>query len=253
MKAEQIFQARPGSVILLYGEKDSPAELAKRVCASMPEAFRGWAALNAGAVVSMELIGDDSPNSFRDLGALCARLITAAGRRSHFEGLLLLDTASLIQSRDADRLRALGEILAMPDGLASRCVTALTGPAKEDEVLFAADCLDFDGRLRVARLEPDEDQLQLAAVLNKARVGCASAEAAQMLQDALDSMRGEARFDPLNFIRSCAASQRVITVEMIRAVLDDPFSYLNRLSRQKAPQGRAQNPAARRIGFQNND
>ena len=252
MKAKQIYQTESGAVTLLYCDFDRMEEMVSRVRAEIPAALRERAALNAGPVVSMELYGDDQPNSFRGLAALAGRLIVAAGRRSRFEGLLLLNIENLLVRRqDLDRLLALGEFLFLKDGLASRCSTVLYGPTEEFQVLMAADHLDFDGRLRVARYESLGERASLKALLETAHISCASRGAARLLQAKLDELQGEEGFDPLRFVRACARGGDAITEADARAVLDDPFSYANRLTRARAIL-EAQ-PARRRIGFMSGD
>ena len=205
--------------------------------------------LNACAVTSMEIIGGTSPNSFPDLAALCGKLIQAAGRRSHFEGLLMLNISSLLnRAADEDRLRALGEVLAMENGLASRCLTVLYGPVNEKELLMAADCLDCRGRLRVAEFQMDPSRETLRQLLAQASLACAPG-AEQALEAALADMREAPRFSPLRFLQSCAAGDGTITEVSLRAVLNDPYSYYGR--QKKTQELRAQDGgfSERRIGF----
>ncbi|MBQ6173343.1 MAG: hypothetical protein IJK28_01830 [Clostridia bacterium] len=253
MKTAEIFAAEPGTVILLVGEEEDLHETALGIAEALPASCRERAALNRSPMVSLEMIGERDPNSFHDLAMLCSRLITAAGRRSHFEGLLLLRISDLTEGGgDSDRLRALGEVLAAEDGPASQCVTVLWGPTEEAEVLRAADSLDFDGRLRIERCEPSGRGELLEDLLAGARLTCASEAAEDLLRRTLDGMRGERRFDPRRFLRSCAAAG-LITEESIRAALDAPLSYINRLKKGETAGERTARSAPRRIGFGSRD
>ena len=247
MKTIQIFEKGPGTAILLMCEADNLDEMVRSIRSSVPESLKEKASQNMGTVLSLELTGEEDPNSFHDLLVLCSRLIVASGRRSHYEGLLLLNVSSLIAEKtNADRLKALGEFLAMKDGLASQCVTVLYGPTDEKELITAAECLDFDGKLSVSRFEIDTHTANLKTLLEVAGMSCSTEKAAQLLKKTLDEMRDEKGFDYRCYFQSCAEWEGLITEKSIRASLDDPFSYVNRLKKKKA----LMKSSVRRIGFQ---
>ena len=143
MNIAEIYKAAPGSRFLAVCSQRAQEEMVDTLCSAMPEEFREKTLLNAGPIVSMDIAPDDHPNRFSDLLGLCGKLIVSAGRRSHFEGLLLLNVSGLTASADRTRLKALGEVLALKDGLASKCVTLIYGPEKERDALPCADDLDF--------------------------------------------------------------------------------------------------------------
>ena len=251
MKASEVFEAAPGSVTLLYCEDEHLEEMVTSIRSSVPEHIKERASLNASTMISMEMCPEEAPNSFHDLAVLCSRLITAAGKRSHFEGVLLLNIASLLhRSEDFDRLRALGEVLAIEDGLASECTTLIYGPTDEREVLIAADALDFDGHLKVERFETANQENSLEELLHGACLTPISETTMTLIQNTLDEMRDERRFEPLRFVQSCSQNRGMITEDSIRAVLDDPFSYINRLKKTRTLiEQRKNQPTDRRIGF----
>lgn len=251
MKATQFFDKAPGTAVLLLCEADRQDEMVRSIRSSIPDSFKKKACRNTGAVISLELAGEEDQNSFHDLAVLCSRLIAASGRRSHFEGLLLLNISSLItEEKDADRLRALGEILALEGGLASQCVTVLYGPTDEKELIAAAESLDFDGKLLVARFENDARTANLKTLLEAAGMSCSTEKAARLLQKTLDEMRDEKGFDSRHFFQSCAEWEGLITEKSVLASLDDPFSYVNRLKKKKALLAQPEKSSVRRIGFQ---
>ena len=251
MKAEQVFEAEPGSVTLLYCEEDRLEAMVSALQSSVPDRIRERAALNAARLVSMEMSHEDKPSDFHDLAALCARLITAAGRRSRFEGVLMLDVSDLLRRpEDFDRLRALGEVLAMDDGPASACTTLIYGPTDERQVLIAAEALDFASRLRVEPFEGADRRDSLDELLRDASMRSDSEASKELLRGALDEMRGDSEFDPLRFLKSCGGKDGVITEDSVCAALNNPYSYVNRLKKARALfEQRRRMMADRRIGF----
>ena len=250
MKATDIYQARPGDMLLLCCRQGRTEDMVRAILHAMPQAMRDAAALNAFPALTMELCPDETPGSFRDLSALCGKLILAAGKRSHFGGLLLLNLAGLMQEPfEPDRLRALGEVLDMPDGLASRCVTVFYGPTDEEQLLILADLLDFSGRLQTAWFDLPAKQVSLKTHLKAAGLACASPKAARLMEAALEEMREEERFSPLRFLQSCAAGASTITEHSARAAISDPYSYLNRWKKLRELEEDKEKNANRRIGF----
>ena len=251
MKASEVFEAAPGSVTLLYCEDEHLEEMVTSIRSSVPEHIKERASLNASTMISMEMCPEETPNGFHDLAVLCSRLITAAGKRSHFEGVLLLNVASLLlRPEDFDRLRALGEVLTIEDGLASECTTLIYGPTDEMEVLIAADALDFDGHLKVEHFETVDHRDSLEELLHGACLLPTSEKTMTLLQSTINEMHDERRFDPLRFVQSCSKSRGMITEDSVQAVLDDPFSYVNRLKKTRVLIEQRKNQLAdRRIGF----
>ena len=251
MKASEVFEAAPGSVTLLYCEDEHLEEMVTSIRSSVPEHIKERASLNASTMISMEMCPEETPNGFHDLAVLCSRLVTSAGKRSHFEGVLLLNVASLLlRPEDFDRLRALGEVLAIEDGLASECTTLIYGPTDEMEVLIAAEALDFDGHLKVEHFETVDHRDSLEELLHGACLLPTSEKAMTLLQSTINEMHDERRFDPLRFIQSCSKSRGMITEDSVKTVLDDPFSYVNRLKKTRVLIEQRKNQLAdRRIGF----
>ena len=244
MNTATIFSMSPGSRMLLQCENENPEAMIKSLCTSVPESFSLRARLNSSGIISMEILGDDLPNSFHDLAVLCSRLIAVAGRTNHFKGLLLLNVTSLLTPcPDIDRLQALGEVLSVPDGPASECVTVLYGETTEQGFLLAANSLDFDGELIIDRFEfPDRD-FSVRAALENHHFPCASETVVQFLENTVKELQSAGNPDLLKLFRSCAAADGSITEESIRSTLKNPYSYINRMKNAK--------PAhpARRIGF----
>ena len=253
MKAAQIFDVTPGTRILLYCEEGRVRDLTHGIYTSIPDTFRERTSLNSCSIISMDMCGDEAPNSFHDLAALCSRLVISAGKRSHFEGLLMLNISNLIGTpEDVDRLKALGELLSLCDGLASECITLFYGPTDEKEVLIAANNLDFDGRLRVESFEGTSHEETLHAMLAQAHMCCRDEHAIGLLQSTIEEMQGVCRFDPLHFLQSCAARDGAITDDSVQASLIDPFSYVNRLKKTMAIL-LSKKASDRRIGFQSHE
>ena len=166
MNIADIYAHTPGSRFLTSCPYKAPEALLDYIYSSMPAAFKVRTALNSSSVTSMDISPDENPNRFSDLLGLCAKLVSAAGKRSHFEGLLIINISALSPTPDNTiRLKALGELLSMKDGLASQCITLLYGPEKERELLVCADYLDFDGKLKVICYE-QENKLSLTDLLN---------------------------------------------------------------------------------------
>lgn len=248
MNITDIYASPPGSRFLAAcGAKDQE-DMVDMLCSSMPPDFKARTLLNSSAIASMDIAPDENPNRFSDLLGLCAKLVSAAGRRSHFEGLLLLNVSALAGSSDNHvRLKALGELLAMKDGLASRCITLLYGPEKEREILSCADYLDFDGKLKVIDYEP-ANRLSLSEILAKSALRCASPETEKLLESTLADMSGYEAFNAGKFVRTCGNDSGFITEHAVSEMLQDPYSYINRI--KKAEKLRKEEPDTRKIGFQ---
>lgn len=247
MKTQELYELPGGTRVLLQLSEGGREEGIGGLCASMPESFRQRADLNENTLVSMDITTDSDPGRFSDLAALCSRLVTAAGRRSHFEGLLLLNISELMEPDcDEPRLKALGELLAMPDGLASRCVTVLYGPRNQRELLICADLLDADGCLMAAELEDSSRCLTLAQLLEREQLSCESREVQEQLQEVMTRMAAYRDFMPVKLLRSCRAGGLITRASLDRAV-SDPLSYMNRICK-RAELG-VTNESARRIGF----
>ena len=247
MQITDIYTCAPGSRFLVSCPERAQEDMVSALCAAMPEDFRRRARLNISPIASMDMTPDENPNRFSDLLGLCGKLVTSAGQRSHFEGLLLLGVGSLSETgRDSMRLKALGELLAMPDGLASRCITVLYGPHREKELLSCADALDFDGRLKVIAYEPPAHEA-LAELLQKAHLRCADGDTEGRLDKLLNELSGLEGFSAGKLVRICADDHGLITAGTLGSMLDDPYSYVNRIRRFA---GIGQNkPCTHRIGF----
>lgn len=252
MMMKQIFTKNPGTRILLHcATADDTEEIISSICSSIPDTFREKTRLNTCAVLSMDIIGDDNPNGFRDLAVLCNRLVISAGRRSHFAGLLLLNISSLLKKKeDQNRLKALGEVLSVKGGLASQCITVFYGADTEKEYLVAADCLDFDGDLMVEHVENPRRGVSIQAMLKEADMSISSDQAVLLLQSTIAEVQNEGKFDTNRFFRSCAAQEGIIITEnSIQAALDDPYSYINRFKKMKTILSKEKEDSGRRIGF----
>ena len=243
-----IYAHAPGSRVLGACPGKAQEEMIDAGCAAMPAAFRARTALNDCAVTSMDVVPDDHPNHFSSLVGLCAKLIAAAGKRSHFEGLLIVNVSGLPPiPANVIRLKALGELLAMKDGLASRCITLMYGPEQERELLACADCLDFDGRLKVIHYE-QPNKLPLSDLLDRETLRCASPEIEQLLESTLDDLSAYEQFNAARFLRTCGDEGGLITERTVSDMLQDPYSYINRV--KKAAKLRMEDGPQRRIGFQ---
>lgn len=251
MMIQQIFKKNQGTRILLHcATADDTEEIIGSICSSIPDSFRERTRLNACTVLSMDIISDDHPNGFRDLAALCNRLVISAGKRSHFAGLLLLNISGLLKKKeDLNRLKALGEVLSVKGGLASQCITVFYGADSEKEYLVAADCLDFDGKLLVEHVENPHHGVSIQAMLKEADMSISSDQAVLLLQSTIAEMREENKFDTNRFFRSCAAQEGIITENSIQAALDDPYSYINRFKKMKTILSKEREDSSRRIGF----
>ncbi|MGN1019217.1 MAG: hypothetical protein ACI4O7_02485 [Aristaeellaceae bacterium] len=248
MTATDISTAAPGSRFLIACDAQELEGMVETICEAASTALKAKAALNACVVTSMDMTPDDSPNRFSDLVSLCGKLVAAAGHRSHFEGLLLLNIAPLISFPDNTiRLKALGEWLCIPKGLASRCITLLYGPANERDLLACADLLDFDGKLRVGHYDLPVRHLLLSELLASSALQCATPEAEQLLENAINDMKPYQNFSPCKFLKTCGNTFGFITARAISDALQDPFSYINRIRKAS---DRADQTSGRRIGFQ---
>jgi len=239
MTINDIYTLSPGSRVLALCPEKAREALVENLCASMPRSFKTGTELNEFSVVSMDITLSIHPidaNSFKDLNTLCEKLIIAAGRRSHFRGLLLLDLSGFAGNYSANtRLKALGELLAMPDGLASECVTFIYGPKREEDLLNCADCLDFDGRLAIIDCSVPGKR-GLDELLADAGFTCDN-DARQLLEDTISQMADCAEFSASKFLRSCGNSEGVITAARIDELKNDPWSYINRVRKRTVSHG----------------
>lgn len=247
MNITDVFACVPGSRILVACEPKAQESMIDTLCSSMPLTFKAKTSLNSTSIASMDIVPDDNPNRFSDLHGLCAKLVNAAGRRSHFEGLLLLNVSALVSSfGNAIRLKALGEFLSIPEGLSSRCITVLYGPYKERDIISCADHLDFDGRLKVICYELPR-KLPLSELLTKSSLRCASSEIEYLLESMLKDMSIYEDFSASRFVRICSNERGVITAHEIDEMLSEPYSYMNRIKR--AAKLQFEDPTVRKIGF----
>lgn len=248
MNTADIYAYAPGSRFLVLCSSKTQEEMLDYIYSSMPTVFKAKTALNSSPIASMDMAPDEPPNRFGDLLGLCAKLITFAGKRSHFEGLLTINISALSAALDnnAVRLKALGEVLAMKDGPASQCITLLYGPEKESELLVCADYLDFDGKLKVISYERLKE-FSVSDLLAQSRLRCASPETERLLKLALADMSGYDKFNAAKFIRICGNGRGVITENSVSEVMNDPYSYVGRI--RKAAILRIQEPEKRKIGF----
>ncbi|MBQ7851064.1 MAG: hypothetical protein IJ343_15165 [Clostridia bacterium] len=247
MRITDVYTGAPGSRFLISCPVKAQEDMVTALCAAMPEEFRRRTRLNVSPIASMDLAPDDSPSRFNDLLGLCGKLITSAGQRSHFEGLLLLNVSALAETgKDSMRLRALGEMLATPDGLASRCITVIYGPHREKELLACADDLDFDGRLKVLPYEQPARET-LSALLEQAGLSFADAAAEKLMKKTLKELGDAEGFSAGKLVRICGNGHGLITAQTIRDLLDDPYSYINR-ARKNAGHGSVKTSSPR-IGF----
>lgn len=243
-----IYAHAPGSRFLVSCPSKAQEDMLDYIYSSMPSTFKTRTALNSNSIASMDIAPDESPNRFNDLFGLCAKLISAAGKRSHFEGLLIINISALsLTPENTIRLKALGELLAMKDGLASQCITLLYGPEKECELLACADHLDFDGKLKVICYE-QSNGLSLPDLLIKSKLRCASPEIKRLLESTLADMSSYENFNATKFVRICGNERGIITESSISEIISNPYSYINRV--RKAANLRIGEPAKRKIGFQ---
>lgn len=248
MTIANIYTHAPGSRFLVICPPTMWEDMINDARGAMPPAFREKTTLNSADVISMELIPDDTPNRFNDLHALYEQLIVAAGKRSHFAGLLLLNLSALMEEPGNEaRLKALGELLAMPDGLASQCLTLLYGTDSEDRFLTSADALDFDGKLKGFRYKRG-DKPSLAELLERANLRCATPSAESLLASTLAEMAGCEQFNAAKFLCVCGDEHGVIAEKSVSEALKDPYSYVNRA--KKAREHRVTAPVKKTIGFQ---
>ncbi len=251
MKAHDLFSLPPGSRILLGGTERQQEQLVTALYGSVPEEFRKQTELNSSGIASMELFSSDDPSVFPDLIVLCRKLIVLAGKRSHFEGILFLNVSGLMKKKeDAGRLKALGEMLAVKDGLASRCVTVIFGPATEEELIETVEYLDFDGRLLVDHFEPDAKRDSLTAILARLNMRCDTEKTARLLNRQLKSMADMPQFQPERFLQAIC-DKNVITEKSVREAVNNPYSYINRIKKMAARKNDI--PKPRLIGFQFED
>lgn len=242
-----IYAHAPGSRFLASCPSKAQEDMLDYIYASMPATFKARTALNSSSVTSMDIAPDETPNRFSDLLGLCTKLVSAAGKRSHFEGLLIINISALSPTPDNTiRLKALGELLSMKDGLASQCITLLYGPEKECELLVCADHLDFDGKLKVVCYE-QANKLSLSDLLTKSKLRCASPEVERLLESTLADMSSYEDFNAEKFVRFCGNARGIITESSVSEMMNDPYSYIGRI--RKTANLRIEEPAKRKIGF----
>lgn len=246
MKTNEIINARPGTRFLLSCEPQDCESLVETIIKEIAPVIKRKTLLNSSAIATMDMLSDERPNSFSDLHGLVAKLILSAGRRSHFEGLFLLNITGLVDvTQNAPRLKALGELLAVSNGLASRCITVMYGPADDRELIDCSALLDFDGKLRVGAFEGTTGNRDLRWLLSEIGARCETPEAERLLGDALNRAAGNKSFLPGKMIRALDDGTGVIRTQSIRQMLDDSYSYLNRTIRATA----VTEDREKRIGF----
>lgn len=251
MKPAEIYMLAPGSRVLISCSVRAQEMMIENLCSSMPDDFEIAARLNTCSVAFMDIAADRRTNGFGDLHELCRKLISVAGRRSHFRGLLFLNIAGLKPTDDNRmRLKALGEMLALRDGLASECVTVLYGPDNERDLLLTANLLDFDGRLNVTVFEPHR-AAGIYEMLMECGLRTENSRARAALEAALKEVECCADFDAVKFLRSCADDGGIITAKRIRELLDEPYSYINRV--RKAVSAAPETRACKTVGFSMNE
>lgn len=231
MTVSDILHGAPGSrTFVICGRKEQES-MVEAVCVAVPDSLREKAALNFCCITLMDMASDKQPNRFSDLQNLCVKLIYAAGKRSHFEGILFLNVSAPAKAKDRGmRMKALGELLAMKEGLASRCTTILYGPSEERSMILCTEQLDFDRTLRVGRYEPVPHP-SLDEVLNQASLRCESSEAEAMLSSAINCMAQCSGFRAERFVLACSDGQGVITERAVSEALQDPYPYINRIKK----------------------
>lgn len=246
MKSLDIICSLPGSLFLLLCPESDQEAMLDELCVAAKVGLKERTRLNSCRIASMDMSSSgEGKNEFGDLSRLCGKLVICAGKRSHFEGLLLLNISSLLDRSDNElRLKALGEVLALPHGLASQCITVLYGPTDEEELLSCADLLDYDGRLRVGAYESGSEHTSVKSVMYRARLQCDSFETINRLRALVSDMAKERDCNLDKLVRSCC-SGGTITEASISAQLDDPYSYINRFKRTTKPRVNKE----RRIGF----
>lgn len=99
-----IYAHAPGSRFLASCPSKAQEDMLDYIYASMPATFKARTALNSSSVTSMDIAPDETPNRFSDLLGLCTKLVSAAGKRSHFEGLLIINISALLRNRGVFRL-----------------------------------------------------------------------------------------------------------------------------------------------------
>ncbi len=251
MTINELFDRPQGSVILLLCAEHEQNTLVNALLDKAKQRFQSSRSLNSCAAVSMQLRCGSVWENFDALSALYANLHLSAGYRSHFEGLTLLDIGELCQGPEKrERLGALGEMLLMPDGIASRSRSVLYMDGDEGALLEAAEYLDFNGRLCVSLYEPAKDTGALDALLAQAQARCEGREAASLMRQTLIQLDGLQGFRPESFLNSLCPQGGLIRLPALQGALNDPLSYVNRVKRQNALRP-AQTPcSARTIGFQ---
>lgn len=248
MKIETIVNANRGARFLMLCNPHSRDEILEGISGALPPSLKDRTELNTCSTIMMDMNGDAQPNAFSDLSALCAKLIISAGRRSHFEGLLTLDITGLKDTqRNAARLRALGELLALKKGLASQCVTLIHLSASEEELFNCAACLDFDGKLRVGCYEECAMNITLDELLMKTNMRCDTRETKELLNNALRKTANSKCFSLSKCLGALGEYGGIITRRSVQALLDDKYSYLNRFLRDNTHL--IDGASARRIGF----
>lgn len=244
MKAGDLYGAAPGSVFLVFAHEKDQAGMVEDVIAGANAGMK-TSGLCAANIVTMDMIGGKGVNEFSDLSALCRKLITAAGYRHHFDGLLLLNISALMDKRNEARLRALGELLAMEKGLASGCRTLLFGPTNEIEMLFCAQLLDTAGRLQADVYEREAERESFPGCIRQAGVACQSRQIEGRVRRMMKEASGCPGYDAVKYLRAAAGEDGVICDKSLDKMETMPYSYHNRLFRELCTREFGE----RRIGF----
>lgn len=226
MVTRELFRLTPGDVILLSCSAAIRESMTESVSALMPPEFAERTLYNTSPVIHVDVAHDDRPGNFADLANLIGRLILAGGKRSRFRGMLVINIEGLNPSFDEERLKALGELLNDPGGLASECVTVIHGPQNETDLLTYAELLDTDGRLLADVWEREETTLEEA--LRSLNLKPEDEDTAALLKSALRGTEGSRGFDLSRYLTSLASGDGIITRADIEKSTAAPLSYLNR-------------------------
>lgn len=242
MVTKNLFRLHPGDVILLSCSGESRESMTESVSALVPAEFAARTLYNTSPVIHVDVAHDERPGRFADLAGLIGRLILAGGKRSRYRGMLVVNIEGLNPVIDDERLKALGELLNDPDGLASECVTVIHGPQNEQELLTYAELLDTDGRLLADEWEKEETTLEEALLTLALKTE--DEDTGALLKAALRGTEGCSSFDLSRYLTSLASDGGIITRADIEKSTAAPLSYLNRCKKRSK---NAQNE--RIIGF----
>jgi len=237
-----IHRTTPGSIFLFSDPGEEKQEARRQLARELPP-FMKTSGLCKTKTLMMDMCGSPDPNAFSDLVALINKLIISAGYRDRYDGLLLLDIADLMTTGNEVRLAALGEFLSMPEGLASCCVTVLLGPKTEAELIACAELLDFSGKLQADSLELNESGRRLEELLGATGMKCTNVRLRRELDKSIAQFRQKKNFDAEKYLRA-AADGSEITQESFQRMVDNKYSYHNRLNAADRPV-----ELQRKIGF----